>query len=193
MYKISTIILGTITVLTLAGSQAQVYNTTSNPNCTGAYYEDINAVFVDCFDMDGLVSRIEHFYPSPLEKRCNTTNFNEFLVELNRTPLLGPVNVTICSFFVIGTGYQFSEVGAGIGWLVINDRVGGVWDLFYKNLTQQPGILDWDWTQLASRIQDYAHEHLLCNSSSNTSGSINEGEIWPKLNIPWAVWNMTAQ
>jgi hypothetical protein len=57
-----------------------------------------------------LVSRKENFYTSILEKECNSTNYDDFLVEAGRTTgfVPGPKTVDFCDYFEIGVGYQFS-------------------------------------------------------------------------------------
>jgi len=65
-------------------------------------------------------------------------------------------------------------------------------DLYFKSLTQPPGVLDWDWAELEALIQAYAQGQC-SNSSTNTSAPTSGGAIWPHLNLPWAFWNSTAQ
>lgn len=64
MFKKQTLALSTIAMLSLANVQAELSQcTTAGKNCTGYFYEDINAAFVDCFDMNGvLMTREEDFY-----------------------------------------------------------------------------------------------------------------------------------
>ena len=67
MLKKSTLAISTIGVLSVATVQAQLSSCDLAGNCTGFFYEDINAAFVDCFDMNGvLVSRKENFFNSAL-------------------------------------------------------------------------------------------------------------------------------
>src|SRR3989337_3637326 len=72
-------------------------------NCTGFFYDDINAAFVDCFDVEGgLLSRSEHFYTTPLVKECNSTSFMELSVSLNSTMnynLTNETSVNVCDYF----------------------------------------------------------------------------------------------
>lgn len=86
-------------------------------NCTGYFYNDISAAFVDCYDANGvLASRKEAFYTSPLQKECNTTDGASFMQSLNGTNPAVSANVTdmtnlsVCDYFTYGEGYQFSQV-----------------------------------------------------------------------------------
>jgi hypothetical protein len=63
MLKKSALVLSTIGVLSLATVQGQLSSCDFEGNCTGYFYQDIKAAFVDCFDMNGvLLSRKESFY-----------------------------------------------------------------------------------------------------------------------------------
>jgi hypothetical protein len=90
MLKKSTLVLSTIGVLSLSAVRAaQLSSCDFTGNCTGYFYEDINAAFVDCFDMNGvLVSRKENFYTTALQKECNSTDFATFEQSLNGTSVM---------------------------------------------------------------------------------------------------------
>lgn len=79
-------------------------------NCTGYFYNDISAAFVDCYDANGaLASRKEAFFPNPLQKECNTTDGASFMESLNGTNVAANVtdtsNLTVCDYFSFGEGY----------------------------------------------------------------------------------------
>jgi len=111
MLKRSSIILATIAVFSFTGIQAQLSNFAGD-NCTGYYFTDINAAFLECFDTAGdLVGGVERFYSIPLDKECNSTNYDDFLISLNHSgTVLVPSNLTVdyCDYFEVGTGYQFT-------------------------------------------------------------------------------------
>lgn len=132
----------TIAVASLAGVQAGIKDCyMASSNCTGFYYEDIMAAFVDCFDSDGsLVNREEQHYKSALEKECNSTMWGSLLSGMNMTNgsmssaemmLNESTTVEACNFFQWGKGYQFTQVNNGIG-LVVNMAIeGGERDLYW--------------------------------------------------------------
>jgi hypothetical protein len=49
-------------------------------------------------------------------------------------------------------GYQFTTADNGIGLVVLQDRVGGLRDLYYKSITSLPTTLTWDWAELAALL-----------------------------------------
>jgi hypothetical protein len=106
--------LSTLALLSLTNVQANLKscNVTGN-NCTGYFYEDINAAFVDCFDMNGvIISREEEFFTSQLHKRCNSTTFSELVSSLNgaltMVNLSSAANVSYCDYYEVGKGYEFT-------------------------------------------------------------------------------------
>jgi hypothetical protein len=117
MKRNSLLSLSTIAVVTLAGVQAGLtdcYNKSSN--CTGFFYEDINAAFVDCQNADGvLVNREEQYYTEDLEKECasdiwgnltqgmNSTHMNSIESGLNAN-----TSVDYCDYYQRTVGYQFT-------------------------------------------------------------------------------------
>ena len=75
MLKKSTLALSVLGLATVQ-AQSQLSSCDLAGNCTGFFYEDINAAFVDCFDMNGvLLSRKENFFTSALQKECNSTDY----------------------------------------------------------------------------------------------------------------------
>ena len=55
--------LTTIAMLSLSSATSQIPVLDANSNCSGYFYEDINAAFIDCYDKDGvLTDRNEYFY-----------------------------------------------------------------------------------------------------------------------------------
>ena len=59
--KISAILI--LSIATAINASHLTCNTTGNLNCTGYYYKDINAAFLDCFNEKGhLESRDEEFF-----------------------------------------------------------------------------------------------------------------------------------
>ena len=110
MFKNSTLILSSIAVMSLLEASAQITNCTSNINCSGFFYEEINAAFIDCFDSNGILqTRKENFYTSTLEKQCNSTYFSDFNISLNGTSILANLSdnttVNYCDYFEVGVGY----------------------------------------------------------------------------------------
>jgi hypothetical protein len=59
---------------------------------------------------------------------------------------------------------------SGINLVVLEDRVGGAMDLFYKNLNPASNFT-WSWTALASLIEDYSKSQCEGNATGNSSGS----------------------
>jgi hypothetical protein len=75
MIKNSRVALSTIGLI--AGANALHTLPPASSNCTGYFYEDINAAFTDCFDSNGvLVSREENFFKSMLGRDCSNTTFS---------------------------------------------------------------------------------------------------------------------
>ena len=112
MLKKSTLALSVLGLATVQ-AQRQLSSCDLAGNCTGFFYEDINAAFVDCFDMNGvLLSRKENFFTSALQKECNSTDYASLEVSLNGTvPMVSVAanqTVELCNYFEIGAGYQFS-------------------------------------------------------------------------------------
>jgi hypothetical protein len=87
MLKKSTLLLSTLGVISLATVHAaQLSACDFTGNCTGVFYSDINAAFVDCVDKNGvLVSRKESFYSSDLQSECHSVAFSAFETSLNTT------------------------------------------------------------------------------------------------------------
>lgn len=119
MKKSSLILLSTIAVVSLAGVQAGItdcYN--SNSNCTGYFYEDINAAFVDCHNSNGvLTNREEQYYTEDLEKECNSTIWGNLIEGMNMTnsamnsaeeALDANLTVNYCDYYQRKVGYQFT-------------------------------------------------------------------------------------
>ena len=49
--------ISTIAIASLAGVQAEIKECyMAESNCTGYYYEDIYAAFVECYDKEGILS-----------------------------------------------------------------------------------------------------------------------------------------
>lgn len=94
MLKKSSLVLSTVGVLSLASAQGQQLSACDfTGNCSGYFYEDISAAFVDCFDMNGvLLSRKESFYTSALQKDCGSTSFSAFEQSLNGTSIMATVD-----------------------------------------------------------------------------------------------------
>ena len=113
MLKKSTLVLSTIGAISLAQAQQQLSSCDLAGNCTGFFYDDINAAFVDCFDMNGvLVSRKENFFTSALQKECASTDYASLELSLNGTvPMVSVAanqTIDLCNYFEVGAGYQFS-------------------------------------------------------------------------------------
>lgn len=64
MSKTSLKTLSAIAVVSLAGVQAGIRDCMSmSSNCTGYFYNDINAAFVECFNSKGVITnREEQFF-----------------------------------------------------------------------------------------------------------------------------------
>lgn len=108
-------------------------------NCTGNYYEDTQAVFVQCFNENGvLIRKHEAFYTKPLGKDCMTTTFGDLqanLTEANvNVTLSADMEIRACDYYKIEEGYQFSQLDS-IGVVYFSSKVGGDLDLEYKNMT----------------------------------------------------------
>ena len=161
MLKKSTLALSVLGLATVQ-AQSQLSSCDLAGNCTGFFYEDINAAFVDCFDMNGvLLSRKENFFTSALQKECNSTSFSAFEQSLNGTSVLATVSanqtINYCDYYEIGEGYQFTQADNGIGLALLPDRIGSAADLYYKLLTGTTGtvapvILGWDWAELIQLV-----------------------------------------
>jgi len=141
-------------------------------NCTGYFYNDISAAFVDCYDSNGvLASRKEAFYTTPLQKECNTTDGASFVQSLNGTNAALPTNITdmngieVCDYYTFGEGYQFSQANSGIGLVILGDRYNSTRDLYYQggmpsnetNSTTPVVVpstpqLNWNWAELSGLI-----------------------------------------
>jgi len=207
MTKKSILAISTIAVSSLAGVQAGIRDCyMASSNCTGYYYEDIRAAFVDCHDSTGsLVNREEQFYKSALEKECNSTQWSDLLSDMNMTA--GQMNpaemqvdsnqtVNYCDYYQQGKGYQFTQVDSGIGLIVNMALEGGARDLYWQNYnastnSSQPSNGSfWSWTELASLINQYSNEQCQANSSNSTNSSSGEtpegGDVWNQLNISWS-------
>jgi hypothetical protein len=194
MFKKSTLALSTIAVLSLSSISAQITNCTQNSNCTGYFYEDINAAFIDCYDMNGMIiERKENFYTSTLEKECNSTSFSAFNQTISGPSMFAPVaaNATVayCDYFEIGTGYQFTQADNGIGLVVVESIVDSVRDLYYKNLNITAGVLYWDWTQLAQLVENYTAEACTNGSALNVTTAVN---VTVGINIPEGLEEIVA-
>jgi hypothetical protein len=195
MLKKSTLVLSTIGVLSLATVQGQLSSCDFTGNCTGFFYEDINAAFVDCFDMNGvLLSRKENFYTSALEKECNSTSYTAFEQSLNGTTLMNAVapnaTLSVCDYFKVGAGYQFSQADNGVGLVFLEDRIGGSRDLYWKNLVSAPLNLGWNWSELVTLIESLGSSQ--CANSTTGVASSGASDILAALNLPWSQWSLTA-
>lgn len=190
--------LCTLTLLGFTACLAQDVFMNITSNCTGYYYEDINAAFVDCYDTDGvLVSRQEEFFTSPLVKECHTAMVSDVMAIINKSPsdlgltLQVTDSVTYCDYFEVGIGYEFSLFQSGIG-LVFNETVvGGPRDLFYKTQNVTSGVLYWDWNELDVLINEFAQ--MNCSSNSVGGSPIPIGaDVYLQLNLPFSDWNSSA-
>jgi hypothetical protein len=159
MLKKSTLVLSTIAVVSIATSQATpLASCDFEGNCSGYFYEDINAAFVDCFDANGvLLSRKESFYTGFLFKDCNSTSFSTFEQSLNGTSIMASVpadqTVNYCDYYEIGQGYQFTQADNGIGLALLPDRIGSTADVYYKLMNSAPINLGWNWAELVQLVQ----------------------------------------
>lgn len=183
-------------------------------NCTGYFYNDISAAFVDCYDSNGvLASRKEAFYTSPLQKECNTTDGASFIQSLNGTNVVVPTNIAnmtdleVCDYFSYGEGYQFSQAESGIGLVILGDRYNSTRDLFYQNgmpstdnstapvVTPTAPQLNWNWSELSGLIAQLQNVQCgLVNSTTNVTTPIDFGSfnLFAALNLPWAQWSQLA-
>lgn len=200
MLKKSTLALSAIGAISLATVQAQLSSCDFNGNCTGFFYEDVNAAFVDCFDQNGvLVSRKENFFTSALQKECASTDFSSLEASLNGTvPMVSVAanqTIDLCNYFEVGAGYQFSQADNGIGLVLLESLVGGSRDLYWKNMVSAPVNLGWNWAELVQLIQ--ALEGSQCSNATttlpslpNVSGGI--ADILAALNLDWSNLSLTA-
>ena len=106
MLKKSTLALTSAGFLSLAAANHISACDFELGNCTGYFYNDISAAFVDCYDSNGvLASRKEAFYTSPLHKECNTTDGASFMQSLNGTNpsvssnVTNMTNLTVCDYY----------------------------------------------------------------------------------------------
>ena len=118
-------------------------------NCTGYFYNDINAAFVDCHDSNGVLqSRKEAFFTYPLQKECNTTDGASLMKSMNGTNVAGPANMsdnanlTVCDYYAYGRGYQFSQADSGIGLLIWEEKYNSTRALWYQNATEEPKVME---------------------------------------------------
>ena len=191
------IVLSSIAVVCLKGTLGNIC-IPEGGNCTGFFYDDINAAFVDCYDENGgLLSRSENFFTTPLVKECNSTSFVDFKVSLNSTMMYNITNdtsINVCDYFEIGAGYQFTQCDQEIGLVLLSDRVGAEKDLYYQNLTVKGDVLYWDWTELETLVDAYTAK--VCPAPSGEVPNpidVYGPQVWFNLTLPWADWNMTAQ
>ena len=182
-------------------------------NCTGYFYNDISAAFVDCYDSNGaLASRKEAFYTTPLQKECNNTDGATFMQSLNGTSISLPANTTnmtnieVCDYFTYGEGYQFSQANSGIGLVILGDRYNSTRDLHYTNgslpvvnatipVAPAPQQLNWNWSQLSALVQQLTN--VQCNTVNATTNvttpvSLNSFNLFASLNLPWGQWSQQA-
>lgn len=151
-----------------------------------------------------LVSRKEAFYTNPLQKECNSVAFSAFDMSLNGTSqamLSANQTINYCDYFEIGSGYEFTQAENGIGLVMLEDRIGGARDLYWKNLISAPVTLGWNWAELVQLIQ--ALEGAQCQAANVTNGTTPSlpglptlsgglADILAVLNLPWADWSLSA-
>lgn len=168
MLKKSTLALSTVGVLSLASAHHISPCDFEVGNCTGFYYNDINAAFLDCFDANGvIISRKEAFYTSPLVSECNSTSWESFQESLgNSSSVAAPANstsnstVNYCDYYLYGEGYQFTQAEFGIGLVLLQDRYNTTNDLYYKEVSAPLAVpapstptLSWNWSELTQLVQ----------------------------------------
>ena len=73
-------------LLLISGAQAHHEDPVGVTNCTGVYYEDINAAFYDCLNERGTIeSRSEVYYDNLLEHECSNVTYANLTVMFNGT------------------------------------------------------------------------------------------------------------
>ena len=112
MLKKSTLVLSTVGVLSLAKAHHISACDFEVGTCSGYYYRDINAAFVDCTDANGVIlSRKEAFFTSYLQSECNSTTWDSISSSLGNHSVAVPSNVTsdsmveYCDYYMSGEGY----------------------------------------------------------------------------------------
>lgn len=192
MLNKSRLAITTLAITCLTGALANI-TIDKSQNCTGYFYEDISAAFVECFDEEGVLkTKQEYFFKNPMAKECNSTTFSE-LQELVNGTLMADLNETatleLCHFYEVSVGYQFSQVDdEEIGMIAIPSQVGSERDLFYKN--ESVSELHWEWDALKGLIDDYAE--VQCRGGASGSGNVTNStevptvqDVWYKLSIEW--------
>lgn len=104
-----------------------------------------------------------------LLKKCSTTDFTTFEQSLNSTSTSVPAlqaNATVssCNYFMVGSGYQFTQADNDIGLVFLPNVTGGKDDLYYKNMNA-PVTLGWDWSQLTSLVTSLSSVKCQLNNS----------------------------
>jgi hypothetical protein len=120
--------------------------------CIGKYEPELSALFVDCYDKNGVIeSKEEFYYQDRIEKECGTWLYKDLKSHLDgwRVTENYTDNTVMpsCDYFEWGNGYLFSDFNSTIGTIIIPTKRNGDRSKFFESL-KPIDQLTWDWSQL---------------------------------------------
>lgn len=143
------------------------------PTCTGQFADDKYTLLVDCYSIDGvLTKRDEYFYSNLLAKNCSYVDYKDIksdLVGWNLpiavTNATGNVTLTECDYYEPSRGYVYSELNQGVGPVILNKLKNSTLSTKYEEMSDLMN-LKWNWSSLKDII--------LGNCTNSTDNSTTE-------------------